>query len=182
LITPDELCHALEEQASSSKPLGEVLVASGSISATELSEALMEQQGRGVVVDGGFFSGLFNEISERQHLRRHERGDSEAPPVHDEHTQDRRFEAEPPRTSASSSVAQPPLESEPEFEPPHTPVVRDYLCFVPPPAGRLIPRTGSLPELGAVLDFDRSKFEVMEIGRSPLPDDQRPCIYLHRRQ
>jgi hypothetical protein len=116
-------------------------------------------------------SGLFNEISERQDLRRHELGDGEAPPGRDEHHQDRPFEAELP-----------PLETEPGFEPPHTPVVRDYLCFLPPPAGRLIPRTGALPEVGDVLDFERGEFEVMQIGRSPVPDDQRPCIYLHRRQ
>jgi hypothetical protein len=161
----------------------EVVMATGSISATELSEALTEQQRSEIATDGGLFSGLFHEISERQHGRRQERWDGEAPPGHDEHQQDRRLEDEPPCSRPSSSVAEfPSLESEPASEPPPTSVVRDYLCFLPPPAGRLIARTGALPELGDLLDLDRSEYEVVQIGRSPLPDDQRPCMYLRRRQ
>jgi hypothetical protein len=181
LITPNQLLRALQEQALSRKPLGEMLVASGSISATELSEALMEQQGQGVVVDGGLFSGLFKEISERQDLRRQEQGGNEAVTGPREHNQNQRFVEKRGTGSYSGVTELPHLESEPEVRPPHTPVTRDYLCFLPTEAGyRLILRTGLLPALGDVLDLEHHEYEATKIACSPLPNDQRPCIYLDR--
>lgn len=65
----------------------------------------------------------------------------------------------------------------------HTPDPRDYVCFLPTRAGyRLVSGRGRLPRLGGVLTLEHHVYEVTKIGRSPLPDDQRPCIYLDSRQ
>jgi predicted nucleic acid-binding Zn-ribbon protein len=55
----------------------------------------------------------------------------------------------------------------------------DHLVFAPGEAGyELTRRTGTPPELGTVTELGGVELRVVKIGRSPLPDDPRPCAYL----
>jgi hypothetical protein len=56
-----------------------------------------------------------------------------------------------------------------------------YLLFVSKPSGyELVERDGDLPEPGAEIELEEgARFTVSKIGPSPLPDDERPCVYLH---
>jgi hypothetical protein len=58
-----------------------------------------------------------------------------------------------------------------------------YLLFVWRPTGyELLERTGSPPSPGGTVDLsDESlgRFLVTKLGPSPLPEDRRPCAFLH---
>jgi hypothetical protein len=59
-----------------------------------------------------------------------------------------------------------------------------HLLFVSKPSGyELVEREGEPPEPGAEVEVgdDGLRFTVSKIGRSPLPQDERPCAYLQRR-
>jgi chromosome segregation ATPase len=71
LISADDLEQALAEQAATGLRLGEILVNRKLISSPDLTQALMEQLGREVAKEEGFGSGLWSEI-----LRRTARTDS----------------------------------------------------------------------------------------------------------
>ena len=54
-----------------------------------------------------------------------------------------------------------------------------HLLFVSKPSGyELREAEGDLPEVGALLEVDDLKEQVVKIGPSPLPNDPRPCAYL----
>jgi hypothetical protein len=65
LITAEELEQALADQAATGTRLGEILVQSNLISSTELTEVLMEQVGSDVATQDGFGSGLWSELKRR---------------------------------------------------------------------------------------------------------------------
>jgi hypothetical protein len=53
-----------------------------------------------------------------------------------------------------------------------------YLLFVWSPSGyELRERHGEPPEVGAELDDDDHRLEVVKVGASPLPGDLRRCVY-----
>jgi hypothetical protein len=55
---------------------------------------------------------------------------------------------------------------------------RRYLLFAWSPSGyELRERDGEPPELGAELDDDGHRLEVVKVGASPLPGDSRRCVY-----
>lgn len=54
-----------------------------------------------------------------------------------------------------------------------------YLLFVSKPSGyELRERTGNPPSVGDVVEEEDGRLRVSKIGPSPLPGDQRPCVYL----
>ncbi len=54
-----------------------------------------------------------------------------------------------------------------------------YLVFVWKPTGyELRERDGELPEVGAQVEEDGTTFAVTKIGVSPLPGDDRRCVFL----
>jgi hypothetical protein len=55
---------------------------------------------------------------------------------------------------------------------------RRWLLFAWSPAGyRLRELEGELPALGAELEQDGQRLEVVKVGASPLPGDRRRCVY-----
>ena len=54
-----------------------------------------------------------------------------------------------------------------------------YLAFVWSPSGyRLTEREGEPPALGAEIEHEGQKLRVTKLAPSPLPGDDRPCVYL----
>ena len=70
LVTEEELAAALAEQSVSGRLLGAILVERGLISGPALASALAEQCGVELVVQGGFGTGLWAEISRRHRAGR----------------------------------------------------------------------------------------------------------------
>jgi hypothetical protein len=58
-------------------------------------------------------------------------------------------------------------------------VADTHLLFVWKTTGyELRERDGELPSVGAVLDVDESRQQVNRIAPSPIPGDNRRCVYL----
>jgi hypothetical protein len=57
-----------------------------------------------------------------------------------------------------------------------------WVAFASTTAGyRLVERSGPLPEAGATIDVpDVGELVVLRVGRSPLPQDERTCVYLEQ--
>jgi hypothetical protein len=58
-----------------------------------------------------------------------------------------------------------------------------HLLFVTKPSGyELVERDGEVPEPGAEVEVgeDAVRYTVAKLGPSPLPQDERPCAYLHK--
>jgi hypothetical protein len=56
-----------------------------------------------------------------------------------------------------------------------------YLFFFSRPQGyELVEREGEPPAAGTKVDLEENsaRFEVVKVGPSPLPQDDRPCAYL----
>jgi hypothetical protein len=55
-----------------------------------------------------------------------------------------------------------------------------HLLFVSKPSGyELLERDGDPPTPGSEVELDEgTRFTVLKLGPSPLPDDERPCAYL----
>jgi hypothetical protein len=70
LLTDDELEHALAEQQTTGKRLGETIVALGFVSGPELAAALASQYGIELTVEKGFGTGLRSEIQRRHETDR----------------------------------------------------------------------------------------------------------------
>jgi hypothetical protein len=57
--------------------------------------------------------------------------------------------------------------------------VANHLLFVPLDDGyELVERDGAVPEVGATVDFGGQAWVVTKLGRSPLPFDERNCVFL----
>ena len=53
-----------------------------------------------------------------------------------------------------------------------------YLLFVSSPVGYSLREVdGEPPQVGDELDEDGRTIVISKVGRSPLPDDERPCAY-----
>ena len=76
LITETELDFALEQQAATGRRLGEILVEHGLVSGPDLTSVLMDQLGVEVAKEEGFGSGLWAEIK-RRHKRVRQHGEDE---------------------------------------------------------------------------------------------------------
>ena len=54
-----------------------------------------------------------------------------------------------------------------------------YLAFVWTPSGyQLREKEGEPPALGDEVEDDGTRLRVSKVGPSPLPGDDRPCVYL----
>jgi hypothetical protein len=54
-----------------------------------------------------------------------------------------------------------------------------YLLFVSKPSGyELREREGDPPSIGAELDEDDTRMVVTKVAPSPLPEDERRCVYI----
>ncbi len=54
-----------------------------------------------------------------------------------------------------------------------------HLVFVPSPRGyELREREGDAPALGATLEEDGKQMHVTKVAPSPLPHDDRVCVYV----
>jgi hypothetical protein len=54
-----------------------------------------------------------------------------------------------------------------------------YLLFVWKPSGyELHEAEGAVPGIGAEVEQDGEKLRVSKLAPSPLPGDDRPCVYL----
>ena len=71
---------------------------------------------------------------------------------------------------------------EPPVSPPAPAVEQDYLVFVPTPQGYLlVTRSGEAPEAGETVELDdlpEARLFVTKVAASPLPRDERVCVYL----
>ncbi len=55
----------------------------------------------------------------------------------------------------------------------------DYVLFVPGESGYALSEgEGAAPDPGAVTEVDGIPFRVLKVGRSPLPEDRRRCVFL----
>ena len=53
-----------------------------------------------------------------------------------------------------------------------------YLVFVWSPSGyTLQEREGEPPKIGEDVEVDERRLRVTKVGVSPLPGDQRPCVF-----
>ncbi len=81
-----------------------------------------------------------------------------------------------------------PVAPSPVVQPPPTvvpmPVAEQgWIAFVPSPHGyTLVPRPGSLPVPGDVLELDGDAFRVLRYAPSPLPGDRRRCAVVAREE
>lgn len=56
-----------------------------------------------------------------------------------------------------------------------------HLLFLPTPDGyAIIEADEPPPPAGQVLILEHGCYQVQRVGRSPLPNDRRPCLYLER--
>ncbi len=71
---------------------------------------------------------------------------------------------------------------EPPVSPPAQAVDQDYLVFVPTPQGYLLlTRSGEAPEAGEAVELEDvpdARLFVTKVAASPLPRDDRVCVYL----
>jgi len=79
-------------------------------------------------------------------------------------------------------VAPPAVQTQPAVVPMPA-AEQGWLAFVPSPDGyALVPRPGSLPVRGDVLELDGAAFRVLRYAPSPLPGDRRRCAVVAREE
>ena len=79
-------------------------------------------------------------------------------------------------------VAPPAVQTQPAVVPKPA-AEQGWLAFVPSPDGyALVPRPGSLPVPGDVLELDGAAFRVLRYAPSPLPNDRRRCAVVAREE
>ena len=79
-------------------------------------------------------------------------------------------------------VAPPAVQTQPAVVPKPA-AEQGWLAFVPSPDGyTLVPRPGSLPVPGDVLELDGGAFRVLRYTPSPLPGDRRRCAVVAREE
>jgi hypothetical protein len=78
---------------------------------------------------------------------------------------------------APEPVAEPPQDAPTAEEPAVT--TSGWVAFVGTAHGyRLVEGPGLLPARGDAVELDGARYEVVKIGRSPLPGDPRACAYV----
>jgi len=81
---------------------------------------------------------------------------------------------------AGETPATPPPAGQHDVEPDQDADVQPVvLCFVPDEEGHeLVEYDGAVPSVGETLDLATGRFVVTKVGRSPLPHDERSCVFL----
>jgi hypothetical protein len=59
--------------------------------------------------------------------------------------------------------------------------VVSHLLYVADGGYRIVERPGDAQPVGALVELDGTRYLVTRVGRSPLPGDRRPCVYLESR-
>ena len=154
LITHDQLERALQAQLLTGQLLGEILVARGWITRMELADALAEHW-RNRADAAAAPLGENNVFDLDRWREQVERAKAEAPPTADE---------------AESGA------TEPETVPVHSFVALAQT----PDRYRLIECEGAPPAVGERIELPglEGTFAVFRQGRSPLPLDDRPCVFV----
>ena len=205
-VTPEQLEQALERQRETGERVGEALVAQGSISKFELAGALAEQMS----VLGDPDPTAAAEAPEATVVdlaaRLEEPVASAAPVTAAEAEQPvEAFEPEFVASAEPELVAEPeptasqpepePTASLPEPEPMPAPTILPtsmpslqpkspfgWVAFASTTSGyRLVHLSGPIPMVGETVDVpDVGELLVLRLGRSPLPGDQRTCVFLEQ--
>ena len=90
--------------------------------------------------------------------------------------------AQPPAPQVLEPVAPAAVQTQPAVVPMPA-AEQGWLAFVPSPDGyALVPRPGSLPVRGDVLELDGAAFRVLRYAPSPLPGDRRRCAVVAREE
>jgi signal peptidase I len=85
------------------------------------------------------------------------------------------------RATPPTETAALPVETDAAAEPePAAAATGTYVFFAPGPRGYwLVEASGPVPGVGTAIGDDSGRrYVVSMVARSPLPDDQRPCVYL----
>ena len=181
LLTQEELEDVLNEQSSSGRRLGEIIVQRRLVSGPALTSALAEQWGIVLTTESGFGTGLRAQIDARHRAARglepEQNGDPEQEITLDIVAEmiDALAEArEEPPAVPDLTPAEPPVEVEAQVV--HLPAPAElHLVFIPTPDGyRLAEAAGPAPAVGTLM----AAGVVARIGPSPLPGDARRCVYL----
>ena len=172
-VTPEQLDQALQRQRETGERVGEALVAQGAISKFELAGALAEQMA--ALEDGSAEAPTAQEATVHPLTPRVE----EAPEPEAEVEAEAEAEPEPEPEIAERAPARFPLllSAAPAPEPSF-----GCVAFASTTSGyRLVQLGGPAPEVGSTIDVpDVGELVVLRLGRSPLPDDHRTCVFLEQ--
>jgi hypothetical protein len=184
-VTREQLVQALERQRLTGERLGEALVGQGVISKFELAGSLAEQASplAAPADEGKPAEGV--EVAPRLEAVREEEPGPGLVPVTELHpepafgthaTDDTEPEPEPePHEAPQPEVAEQPDET-PELE-----TATVCVAFASTPRGyRLVElENGAVPEVGKLVEVpDVGELVVLRHGPSPLPADERLCVFL----
>ena len=179
-VTPEQLEQALERQRETGERVGEALVAQGSISKFELAGALAEQMSALGPAEPGAEPVEATVVP--------------LPPRVEEPQPGPEPEARPepvPVTEAATDVDD-ESRPEPAWPPPVTLPTSLALAEPSPTYGwvafastamgyRIVQLAGPIPAIGATVDVpDTGQLVVLRLGRSPLPQDDRTCVFLEQ--
>jgi hypothetical protein len=181
-VTPEQLEQALERQRETGERVGEALVAQGSISKFELAGALAEQMSALGPAEPG------SEPVEATVVPLPPRVEEPQPGLEAEGQPD---PVPVPVIEAATDVDD---ESRPEPAWPRPVTLPTSLALAEPPPSygwvafastaigyRIVQLAGPIPDIGATVDVtDMGELVVLRLGRSPLPQDDRTCVFLEQ--
>jgi len=200
-VTPEQLEQALVRQRETGERVGEALVAQGSISKFELAGALAEQASALDLAAAEQAAAAQAEttpapaqaeatvVSLAPRLEEPAAAAAPEPGIV--------IEIEPePDVSELEEASEPEVEPEPEPRPPVSVVTSLPIAVVQPEAQpsfgwvafastttgyRLFQLSGAIPAIGSTVDIpDLGERVVLRLGRSPLWQDQRTCVFLEQ--
>jgi len=200
-VTPDQLEQALMRQRETGERVGEALVAQGSISKFELAGALAEQASALDLAAAEQAAAAQTEttpepapaeatvVSLAPRLEEPAAAAAPEPGIV--------IEIEPePELAEIEDASEPEVEPEPEPRPPVSVVTSLPIAVVQPEAQpsfgwvafastttgyRLFQLSGAIPAIGSTVDIpDLGERVVLRLGRSPLWQDQRTCVFLEQ--
>jgi hypothetical protein len=184
LLSQEELEEVLNEQSSSGRRLGEIIVERRLVSGPALTSALAEQWGIVLTTESGFGTGLRAEI-EARHRAQRLREAGVAPDARHENDEEITLDVVAEMIDALAEVHEPRLHLAPDATPADPPVEAQvlhlpapaelHLVFIPTPDGYLLSEAaGPAPAVGTAI----AAGVVSRVGPSPYPDDARRCAYV----
>jgi len=152
LITEDQLDEALENQVRTRRLLGDIVVELGYVAPDDVQRALANQAALATGERAAFGTGLRSELERRA-------GD------------------QPPAPTLHLVTELEPVEEPDEPDPGHVLMIQLPRGYV------LVEHGGDAPSPGSTLELPEvagGTFRVEALGRSPYPDDPRPCAFALR--
>jgi len=153
LITEDQLDRALENQVRTRRLLGDILIELGYVSADDVGRALASQAALASGERAVFGTGLRSELERRG--------------------------VDQPQPAPMLHLVIESAEEPDAPDPGHVLMVQLPTRYV------LVDRSGEVPPSGSTLELPEvaeGTFRVEAVGRSPYPDDPRPCAFALRMQ